>query len=504
MVRRIFIVFALLALLPIGLTLVLLAAGTIDRSSVRMVLNVMTGLSGPAAEETLLRQRYAVPDGFVLNLYEDDLPGARFLHVTPSGDLLVSRPHKGDIVLLKRDQDGDGKPDGRVTLLSSLRRPLGLDIHDDWLYVAESNRIIRVPFDSALGLVAGNLHVLVAGLTDNGNHWSKTLRVGPDDKLYLAQGSTCNICEEDDPRRATIMRFELDGSGGEIIATGLRNSVGFDWAPWDDALFATENGRDLLGDDTPPCELNRITAGRFYGWPYFYGENVADAAMEPDPLAAQRQPTAPVHGFRAHNAPLGMTFLRWDKRPTAYKNSALVALHGSWNRSSPDGYKVVSLHWTQAGIEEKDFLSGFLQDGNISGRPVDVTEGTDGTIYISDDYAGAIYSVHYGVPDQGGEALTLPSTLSTKSLDETPPSWLAGADRAAMADNGAALYAQHACRSCHEEGNNPARLEGLEKRLGYQAVVDLLATPPAPMPLFPLSETQRRELAVYLLDARGR
>jgi len=496
--RRIFIGLALLALIPACLIIGLLVTGTVDPSSLRMILNVMMGVAGPPADDDVLRQRYQVPGGFTLELYVPDLPNARFLRVTPAGDLLVSRPHSGDVVLVRGDGDGDGRPDGQETLVDGLHRPLGLDLRDGWLYIAESNRIGRIRYDSDRGEVSGVLQPLVENLTDNGNHWSKTIRFGSDGKLYLAQGSTCNVCVEEDPRRATIMRFDPDGSQPEIIATGLRNSVGFDWAPWDGALYATDNGRDLLGDDTPPCELNRIEPGRFYGWPYFYGDNIPDPDMGPDPLAVQRAPTAPEHGFRAHNAPLGIHFLRSTTLPPAYRHSALVALHGSWNRSSPDGYKVVSLHWTADGIEERDFLTGFNRDGTISGRPVDIAEGPGGEIYVSDDYAGAIYRVRHGVTPAPGTG-AIPVAPRGNRLDKTPPAWLEGADLAGMAESGAALYHRLACRECHEEGENPARLDGLATRLGYEAVIEVLGAPPPPMPLFPLTATERRELAVFLL-----
>ncbi|MCB1687469.1 MAG: PQQ-dependent sugar dehydrogenase, partial [Halioglobus sp.] len=156
--------------------------------------------------------------------------------------------------------------------------------------------------------------------------------------------------------------------------------------------------------DFPPCELNRIVPGNFYGWPYYNGDNVPDPDMGADPLAQQRQPTVPVHDFRAHNAPLGITFIRADDWPGDYRRSALVALHGSWNRSEPDGYKVVSLHWTDAGIVERDFLTGFRRDGVTSGRPVDVAQGPDGAVYVSDDYAGAIYRITRARPDTTSRA----------------------------------------------------------------------------------------------------
>jgi glucose/arabinose dehydrogenase len=383
------VVVAILVAIPAGLLL----TGTVDTSSLKMVLNVMSGRGGEPADEAMVKQQLQVPEGFEVSLYAADLPSARYMEFSASGDLIVSRPHAGEVILLQRDADNDGRPDGRKVLLEGLNRPLGLALYQGWLYVAESDRVGRTKFDASTGQIAGALQTVVTGLTDEGNHWSKTIGFGPDGLLYLSQGSTCNVCEEDDQRRATIMVFPPEGGEGEMFATGLRNSVGFDWAPWNGELYATDNGRDLLGDDFPPCELNKLEAGKFYGWPYFNGANIEDPDMGPDPLAAQRQPTAPVHDFRPHNAPLGLGFANTEAWPKGYERVALAALHGSWNRSTPDGYKVVSLHWTDSGIEERDFLWGFLADGHVSGRPVDAQQGPDGAIYVSDDYGGAIYRV---------------------------------------------------------------------------------------------------------------
>ena len=322
--KLLYIVVAILMLPVLGIG-ALIALGTIDTSSVRMMLNVMGGFAGPEASDELAQQRYSLPDGFSLEVYADDIPRARFLRFTAGGDLLVSRPHSGDIMLVRRDANGDGKADAVETLISELQRPLGLDFAGDWLYIAENNQVGRVKFDAQKGQLAGEYQPVIQGLTSNGGHWSKTVRIGADQKLYLAQGSTCNICEEQDERRATMMRFELDGSNGEIIATGLRNSVGFDWAPWNGLMYATDNGRDLMGDDYPPCELNQISDGNFYGWPYFNGNNEPDPDMGPDPRTAERSPTAPVHDFRAHNAPLGVTFVNAQGWPSDYERSALVA-----------------------------------------------------------------------------------------------------------------------------------------------------------------------------------
>lgn len=499
--RKFFLTIAALLVVLALVPTILIANGTISRSSLPMILNVMAGTGGDNADAHTVKKGFQVPAGFQVQLYASDLPGARFMRPTAAGDLLLSRPHRGDILLLRADRNNDGQPDAIETLLDGLKRPLGLDVDDDFLYIAESHQVIRVRFDSDTGTLLGAPEVIVAGLTDNGNHWSKTLRIGPDDKLYLAQGSTCNVCEEDDARRATMMRLNRDGTEGSIIATGLRNSVGFDWSPLDGGLYATDNGRDMLGDDFPPCELNRIVEGQFYGWPYYNGDNIPDPDMGSDPLAKERAPKPPVFGFRAHNAPLGIHFLRGDTLPKDYAGSALVALHGSWNRSSPDGYKVISLHWGANGVEARDFLTGLLEDDRVIGRPVGVTQGIDGAIYVSDDYANAIYKITYGnVATAHPASSVLPSHTQR---DDTPPDWLADADISTMTTAGEALYHRFGCANCHERGRNPKRLDDLHQRLGYRATLKALQEPQPPMPVYPLSEQQARELAVFLLHRRS-
>lgn len=494
--KKLLLGLAALTLLLVGAWLALIQTGTIATNSIAMLLNVVIGRPGASLHETKAQQDLQLPAGFSVGLYANDLPRARFLRFTGGGDLLVSRPHAGDVMLLEQDSNGDGKADGRSTIISGLNRPQGIDFHGEWLYIAEREQIGRIRFDHANGTTSGEYETVVTGLTGNGNHWSKTLRFGPDGLMYMTQGSTCNVCEEADKRRATMMRFQPDGSAAEIFATGLRNSVGFDWAPWNGEIYATDNGRDLLGDDFPVCELNRVEQGRFYGWPYFNDNNIPDPDMGSDPLASSRQPTAPVHGFRAHNAPLGIAFVDTTGWPGRFDRVALVALHGSWNRSEPDGYKVVSLHFTESGIEERDFLSGFSQQGNILGRPVDVLQGPDGAVYISDDYAAAIYRVAL---DQSATVSYAPMHVAAKELDTAPPAWLTEKDIDQMSKAGEELYRQFACQSCHEEGENPKLLTGLNERLGYTAVIEVLQAPRAPMPLFPLTLEQQRELAVYLL-----
>jgi len=394
---RVLLALLLVLLLAFGAIAAFVWFGPIPVSNKKVMLDFMLGRGIETPSEATIATKLRAPNGFSVNLYAGDLPLARWMRFTGTGDLIVSRTRAGEVVLLERDRNGDGKSDGVRTLLSELDKPHGIDIRDGWLWIAETTAVGRIRFDEAAGDVSGDYQRIITGLTGNGFHLTRTIRFGPDGSLFLTQGSTCNVCVEEDPRRGTMMRFNSDGSAGEIYATGLRNSVGFDWAPWDGALYATDNGRDLLGDDFPPDELNRIEQGGFYGWPFVNGFG----ALDPEWGSGNEQKAAiaasPVHGFRAHNAPLGIHFVRQARVPAGFERAALVALHGSWNRTTLDGYKVVSLHWQDDGtIEERDFLTGFLGPDGIIGRPSDVAEGPDGAFYIADDYGGAIYRVSFG------------------------------------------------------------------------------------------------------------
>jgi hypothetical protein len=298
-----------------------------------------------------------------------------------------------------------------------------------------------------------------------------------------------------------MLRFQPDGREPERFASGLRNSVGFDWQPETGRLHATDNGRDLLGDDVPPCELNWIQKDAFYGWPFAYGNRVADPDLGAGHDAEISRSHPPEHAFRAHNAPLGITFVRHPDAPSALRGAALVALHGSWNRTRKDGYKVVSLHWLSGGIEERDFLAGFLDGETAIGRPVDVAEGPDGAIFVSDDYAGAVYRVGFG--EGPGPAAPV---RTEASLPSEPLAAIAAPERAAMETRGRALYEANACFRCHEgaraeAGAVPVALAGLAGKYDVDALASFLAAPQPPMPRFPLDAAQRRDLAVFLLDA---
>lgn len=471
------------------------------------ILNSLLGRGVDAPTDDVVESRFQVAPGFEVQLFAEGIENARFMGFSPGGDLIVSQPRVGQLVHVLRDQDGDGRSDGQRVLIGDLDRPHGFDFRDGELYIGEGGAIARVSFrekgpDSIV--VTGEPVRIVEGIPSGDNHWSRTLRFGPDDRIYLSVGSSCNVCEEEDPRRAAILRYEVDGSGEEIFASGLRNSVGFDWRPGTNELFATDNGRDLLGNDFPPCELNLIERGGFYGFP------VANGNRQPDPDfgAGQEERIAssipPAHGFMAHTAPLGMTFVRHPDAPEAFRGAALVAQHGSWNRTELSGYKVVSLHWDERGqITERDFLTGFNLDDDVIGRPVDVVEGPDGAFYISDDYAGAIFRI-----TRAGTSKTPVSTTSAQTQPSVITNPLAGLDHATrieLGESGAALFVANVCGSCHIEAEAEAGvvvkpLAGLASRYTIDSLSQFFLTPQPPMPVFALEENERRALSVYLLE----
>ncbi len=365
------------------------------------VVSRCVGINAPiikkdAPTQETLDERVSLPHGFSISVYANQLPGARMLRLTRNGDLLVSLPRESKIVLLEKDADGDGAPDGRRDLIAGLKLPHGLDIHDDWLYIAETDAIGRIRFDQVSGQTSGEYRRIVTGLPAGGNHWSRSLRFGPDGFMYVAVGSSCNVCEEKRPERAAMLRYDAEGGRAEIFATGLRNTVGYDWHPVTGELYGTDNGRDFLGDDFPPCELNRIGQDQFYGWPYANGNRVPDPDFGEGNEEKILNSQPPAHGFGAHTAPLGMTFLRGKRWPDYLQGAALVALHGSWNRSEKSGYKVVSLHFDEkGGVTEKLFITGFERDDDVIGRPVDIVEDPEGHFYLSDDFTGSVYRVTY-------------------------------------------------------------------------------------------------------------
>ena len=359
-----------------------------------LMASTVAGLntSANAAEEGNLN----VPQGFSLELVAQHLGYVRFIVTTEQDDLIATITDHGQVLLLQ-DKDQNGTAETQTVLIDGLNEPQGIAFDGDWLYFSESGTVSRVLFDHSTGRLAGEIEPILQDLPYDLIHKAKAIGISPDRKLYVAVGSPCNVCEPEDPRYAAMLQSELDGSNPQIYARGLRNSVGFDWAPWSNDLYATVNARDLLGDNFPPDELNLVVEGGFYGWPYVNGDNI------PDPDFGHKRPDladaaiVPAFNFRPHNAPLDIHFVKGHTSlPESYKRTALVALHGSWNRSTLDGYKVISLHWDDKGnIQSRDFVSGFLAHDGIMGRPAGITQDSQGRFYITDDLGGQIYRVEY-------------------------------------------------------------------------------------------------------------
>ncbi len=466
-----------------------------------MVSHALSGDGAPAMAESDLRGRLKLPERFTIATWANGIDNARLLRVTPSGDLLVTQPRLGRVTLIEHDRDRDGSPDGVRVLLEGYDRPHGIDFHDGHLYIAEGTAIARVPFEPGTRTLGGPPERIITGLPDGGNHWTRTVKVGPDGMLYVSIGSSCNVCEEADPRRAAMVRYRLDGSGEEILATGLRNTVDFAWHPATGVLYGTDNGRDLLGDDFPPCEINAIEEGGFYGWPHVNGSGVRDpdyGDREPEKIVAARDPA---HELPAHSAPLGIAFAPAEGLPEAYRGAAFVALHGSWNRSRKQGYDVRVVYLNETPTREEVFLSGFEIDEKVYGRPVGLAFGRSGELYVSDDYTGSIYRIDYGDERMKGAAAIVPEAPRRHPLEG-----LSDAERLSAKARGAQLWEVTECASCHvhgEAGSVPRKLSNLARRYDLDRLDLFLQAPQPPMPRYPFTAEERRALSIYLFERFG-
>jgi len=342
-----------------------------------------------------------VPEGFRVSLFAEGMEEARSLALGSDGTLYVGTrgaqgaPSVGKVYGIP-DLNSDGVGDEVVTILEGLNYPNGVAFHDGDLYVAELNRILRYEDVSAATLSSmPDAQVVVDGLPNDYMHGWKFIDVGPDNKLYIPVGAPCNTCEVDG-YYGTILRVNLDGSDLEIYARGVRNSVGFDWHPTTGNLWFADNGRDLWGDDIPPEELNRVVqAGQHFGFPYRYGQTLVDDDFSSSIDEGGFVP--PVLELPAHNAGLGIEFYRGAQFPVEYRNQLFAAYHGSWNRDPIDGYTVRLVRFeNDSAVSYEDFLSGWVEDNQYWGRPVDIAVAADGSMLISDDFNGVVYRVSYG------------------------------------------------------------------------------------------------------------
>ena len=331
----------------------------------------------------IVGQRLYVRPGFTVNLFAEQLSGVRMLALAPDGAVFAALSGGGEIVRLV-DANGDGVAEAMTPVLTGLDYPFGLAFRGDTLYFAEEGGVRRLDPGQSTTVP------IVSGLP-TGGHVSRSIAFGPDNRLYLAMGSSCDVCDEPPPR-AAVTRYNLDGSGPHTVATGLRNSVGLAFNPTTGELWANNNDRDHLGDNVPPEHLNIVRDGAWYGWPQCY------LPGRPNPEYAGADCSTvepPAITFPAHAAPLGLVFYTGDMFPAEYRGDAFMTYHGSWNRSQPIEPRVVRVlvqSGRPAAIE--DFLTGFEPRGGWRwGRPVSLLVMPDGALLVSDDSGGRIWRV---------------------------------------------------------------------------------------------------------------
>jgi glucose/arabinose dehydrogenase len=344
------------------------------------------------AQEVNLDQ-LQLPDGFSISVYAE-VENPRQLALGANNTVFVGGL-RGNVSAVV-DANGDGIAETVTIIANDLNSPNGVAYHEGDLYIGEINRISKISnVDSRLSGVQ-RTETVNDSLPNRRHHGFKFLQVGPDYKLYLPVGAPCNVCEEEEVF-ASLHAMNLDGSGMQKIAGGIRNSVGFDWHPVSGELWFTDNGRDMMGDDIPSCEINRITSvGQHFGFPYIHQGDLPDPDFGRGRNASDYTP--PVLKLGGHVAPLGMVFYRGDSYPASYSNTLLWAEHGSWNRSEKSGYRVMMGRISSDNsriTESAPFVEGWLQGQSNWGRPVDVLNMPDGSVLISDDMANVIYRVMY-------------------------------------------------------------------------------------------------------------
>lgn len=370
--------------------LVCLLGGVVLYNTVGRLVNPAPLLSAGGRSDLTL------PPGFRANVFAADLNGPRFIAFGPDGRLYVADRGNGRIVSLA-DADGDGAAEDLTVFAADLDSPHSIVYHEGAWYVGVPSGVVRLQDTDGDG-AADVRETVVADLPPGGVHSTRTVAFLPDGRMVVSVGSSCNVCVEEDPRRAAIVVYD-DANGGneQIFASGLRNAVGLAVQPQSGELWATVNGRDLMGDDLPPETVYVVGEGEDYGWPTCHAGDIVDPDLGA-PGACDGVP-APLLRLQAHMAPLGLLFYEGDNFPAAYRGDLFIAMHGSWNRSVPVGYKVVRvpLENGRPTGEPQDFATGWLNraDNSANGRPVGLAVGPDGALYVSDDKGGFVYRFVY-------------------------------------------------------------------------------------------------------------
>ena len=343
---------------------------------------------------TVLGSGLTAPAGFTVSILVDDIPNARSMALGASGTLYVATRRAGNVYAVTDALSGQGQV---ATIATGLTMPNGIAWRDGDLYVAEPSRVLRyADIESRLDNPPDPVIVDAALPVKGKLHAWRYIGFGPDDLLYVSIGAPCNICDE--PNLGQILRMRPDGSNREVFARGVRNSVGFDWHPQTGEMWFTDNGRDMLGDELPPCELNRASAaGLHFGYPFCHGADVADPKL--GGLGRCSESVAPAQALDPHSAPLGVRFYTGELFPDEYRGQVFIAEHGSWNRSKAagkTGYRVTLVRLRDGKpVSYEPFIEGFVQDDQVVGRPVDILVAPDGALLVSDDHRGVIYRVGY-------------------------------------------------------------------------------------------------------------
>jgi glucose/arabinose dehydrogenase len=354
--------------------------------------------SAPPSAAELPLNTIELPEGFSIALYASGIPNARSMARSPSGILYVGSRGAGNVYAVV-DKDGDHKADRVVTIASGLEMPNGVAFRDGALYVAEVSRVLRYDGIEERLDDPPEPVVVTEDFPSDRHHGWKYIAFGPDGWLYVPVGAPCNICKSEDPVYASITRIRPDGSGREVYASGVRNTVGFTWHPETEELWFTDNGRDWLGNDRPPDELNRAPEkGLHFGYPFCHGGDIVDPELGSEGACEKYVP--PVQKLGPHVAALGLELYTGEMFPAEYRGQLFIAEHGSWNRDDPLGYRVtlVRLDGTRATSYDV-FAQGWLAGSDEEaawGRPVDLEILPDGSMLVSDDKAGAIYRITYG------------------------------------------------------------------------------------------------------------
>ena len=365
--------------------------------------------SATLAQDRSLVDGISLPDGFSISVWTDRVPNARSLALGESGTVFVSTRSNDKIyAVIPREV---GEPDV-VEIASGLRTPNGIDLLDGDLFVAETERLLRFPDIEQHLNEDAPFEVVADDFPPERHHGWRYIRFGPDGKLYMSVGAPCNVCDRDG--FATILRMNPDGSNREVWASGVRNSVGLEFHPVTGELWFTDNGRDMLGDDLPPGELNHApAAGAHFGFPFCHAGVVADPEFGGQRACSEFR--SPAMALGPHVAPLGLQFYDGDQFPEEYRGDVFIAEHGSWNRSERIGYRVTRVRLDGPSPSYEVFASGWLKNEQVSGRPVDLLILADGSMLVSDDHAGRIYRITYTLP--GMDSTTIPGPPAVRRLN---------------------------------------------------------------------------------------